>query len=1088
MSKQDSKEQIFKRYNNSVIVVFVFITLVVLAITLYQYIVVSENYSKERLNGLTEQKVKLDYRLSNIVKTLTGIREIANHYLSYPHELPSKMPALMQDKESFYLDIPRRHIINNNKILSGNITGIGDISHFGQSIKNELMMANALTPAFVTAQQSIKEANWIYYISMRRFVNLFPWVPRSIWQYSDKSLTNDLMRKIQNSMHNQELFWSKPYIDSAGKGLNTALGTGVYLKNKMQGALLIDINTANLYDYLPTLMSPDHGYILLDSNSHVLLHKKNDNSTVSTPVTFKDEAPLELNALTYQALTDLDDNIEIGNWIIQKQTLDINGWILVEYQNKQDFYAQINFQFFAIFAGLFIGLLLLLLIIYYVTHKTFIVPSREFITHIENCSQGDPGKIKPALAWRHWFHIVEDLFGQNRSLLQQLKDQNTELDLRVQEKTQALQDKSQQQQRDYALLRSVMNAIPEYILFNDLDGNLIGCNHAFEQLIQHKEQDILGCKADEFIKQGIGESAAESIESASAQINRGHVQQVVITDTHTYEIYNALFYNENNMLMGTICLIRDVSEQYAINQALEQAKNQAESANQIKSQFLANMSHEIRTPINAIQGMLFLLQQGQVNKVQYQYLDNAKTATTALLYLVDELLDSAKVESGNMSIHKEMHELEMIISQALTLNISAVAKKRLAIYVNIDNQVPKRVFTDRMRLVQVLSNLLNNAIKFTNEGNVSLNISCLESDLQNDQHHMLCFSVKDTGIGIDKLKQDNLFEAFKQADDSMTRLYGGTGLGLSICQHIAHLLDGEITITSDLGHGAEFRLLLPMTSEKVNKAQIEDAFLGYQLYRLSVAIPNSLRDNLGDIKQPLIAIDDFSMLSVGEQNNAVFINSDHFQAGFSDDEVTVICQRVKLLILCQPIGTIVSTELIEQISQHDINYLLLPFPLYRNAIDKIAEELKSLPEHSMPDVPDVPERAAKSPTNDLEGLRILLVEDNVMNQLVAMKLLESMQAQVVIAQNGQEAIDILAEQELDIVLMDIQMPIMDGLTATQHIRQQEKLCHIPIIAMTAHAREEDREQCISAGMNSHIAKPVNAQMLRDSICSLLQST
>lgn len=1070
-------------------IVFFVITIVVLIITAFRYSVISDDHNRTRFAELIEQKEKLNYRLESAVETIQGIRALANYYLKYPKELPSKIPSLLQENDQFYLNIHRHQLIDNNKILSGNITGIGNIKNFDLALQTELKMANALTPAFVTAQESLKEANWLYYISMRRFVNLYPWVPRSIWQYSDKSLTNDLMRDIQSSSRIDGLFWSQPYVDSAGKGLNTALGTGVYLNGEMQGAVLIDINTAGLYDYLPEIESRDHGYIIVDKNNHVLLHKKDSDSTVNVQTTFEKEAPNGLDFLNYQQIIELEDNIEIGSWVVQKQKLNINDWILLEYQNKSDFYSLINFRFFSVITGLFAGLLTLLLIVYYVTHKTFIVPSRDFVNHIENCAEGDPGKIKPSADWLHWFRIVEDIFGQNRSLMQLLKDQNIELDLRVQEKTQALQKTSTQQQRDYALLRSVMNAIPDYILFNDPNGNLIGCNQSFEQLIRLREKDILGLSAKTFIKQGLGESAANCVGLPNTNGNIGSLQQVIITQSHTYEIYNSPFYNESGVLLGAICLIRDVSEQYAANQALELAKNQAETANKIKSQFLANMSHEIRTPINAMQGMVFLLQQSQINKIQHQYLENAKTASTALLYLVDELLDSAKVESGNMTIHKELCDIEKIVAQALILNVATVARKKLRIYVDIDNNVPLCVETDRMRLVQVISNLLNNAIKFTDKGHVSLSITAAIEDNVEDVS-MLKFSVKDTGIGIEKNKQARLFEAFKQADESMTRLYGGTGLGLSICQHIAHLLGGEITIDSELGQGAEFNVTIPMAYESPMFEQDIEILSRYSLYSLTIDIPATVHDNFANIEQKILSLPALAYLKEhsNHADNMLFIDSQQFNEGFDAIELQLLKTHVKLLILCQPIATIISSALVEQIAKHQINYVLVELPLYRNVIGKIINELRLIPNLAN-QTPTTNDRSIKKESKpDLSDLAVLLVEDNIMNQLVAMKLIESMNAKVIIAQNGQEAIDILAKQDVDVVLMDIQMPVMDGLTATQHIRSQGRTKHLPIIAMTAHARAEDREQCLSAGMDMHIAKPVNVDKLRHSILHVLKIT
>ena len=1088
MFAHGSKEQLFQRYNKSVITVFVIIMILAFLVTFYRFYLARQLHTDNRIKALTEQSTQLNSRLLRTVETLTGIRDLAQYYLESPDELPSKLPSLKQEGKYFYLNKARKNVTSQVRTMTGNITGIGRISKFNSSFKNELIMANALTPAFVTAQESIKEANWLYYISMRRFINLYPWVPRSIWQYSDQSLTNSLMLKIQASMHRDDKFWSRPYVDSAGKGLNTALGMGVYLNNQMTGAVLIDINTAGLYDYLPDVADENHGYIIVDKHSHVLLHKKNDNLTLSSRTAFSDAAPTQLNQLSYQALVDMNLTTEIGHWVVQTKVLPINDWVLLEYQKKSAFYRAIDQRFIAIFSGLFIGLLALLVIIYYVTHRTFIVPSKQFINHIENCSKGDPGKIKPSIEWRHWFKIVEDLFGENRSLLQRLKDQNNELDIRVKEKTQALVHKSEQHQRDFALLRSVMNAIPDYILFNDPQGRLIGCNQSVEKLLSQPENDVLGCQTQEFISATLGKSVADCLYDNKQSILDKIGQQIVSTADKTYEVYKAPFYGEGHIALGNIILIRDVSQQFEINQALKRAKNQAEEANKTKSQFLANMSHEIRTPINAIQGMYFLLQQSVLNKAQQHYLQNAQTASNSLLFLVDELLDSAKVESGNMSIYKEASELDSIVSQAINLNISSIVSKKLHFNVSISNQVPLQINTDSMRLIQVLSNLLNNAIKFTEKGQIDLSVSLA----QNAEHKqkLIVFKVKDTGIGIDKAKQGMLFEAFKQADDSMTRVYGGTGLGLSICQHIAQLLDGEILIDSDLGCGAEFSLQLPLEVGS-ESGLVNDSYLSlnsqlskFNIINFAVEVPNYFTENLSYLSQNIITVDNLAELAkkVNGTNNILLLNNLHNKRKLTEDEITIIKEHVFLLAICQPIECVISADLLAQFNQYQIHYVLLEIPLYRRAIVQLAKEVSNLPALMNSASPKL---NGADRERSLIDIHVLLVEDNLVNQLVAIKLLESLKIKVTVAQNGQEALDLLITHNVDLVLMDIQMPVMDGLTATKHIRAQSQFKTLPILAMTAHAREEDKQQCLAAGMNLHLAKPITLEALKENIMSVL---
>jgi PAS domain S-box-containing protein len=1060
--------------------------LTVFVMTLFGYYEARQEHRAARLHDLKEQAQQLNSRLTIIVDSLTGIRELATFYLEYPEELSGRAPTFIQEGQRYFLDNISRKPINNQALLRGNITGIGNINLFDRAMKHELIMAQALTPAFVTAQKSIKDANWLYYVSLNRFVNLYPWVPRSIWQYSDKSLTNSLVAKIKSAKYDDQHFWSRPYIDSAGKGLNTALGMGVYHQHQLTGAVLIDVSTAGLYKYLADIKQKNHGYIIVDKNSNVLLHKQNNNQKLNAREAWSDAAPEALNTLSYQDLVNLAATSEKGSWIIQKQKLHANDWLLLEYQGKSDFTAAIDQRFLMIFIALFLGLLSLIIIVYYVTHRTFIKPSKQFISHIEHCSAGDPGKIKPSIEWQHWFKIVEDLFGQNRSLMQRLKDQNTDLDRRVHEKTQALQLKSEQHQRDYALLRSVMDALPDFIIFNDPQGKLIGCNQAFEKYCNQREIHILGQHAGELLSNELGKALTIISQDIASATMAAPQQSVVETHKRTFEIFSSPFYNDDNVMLGTINLIRDVTEQVATHTALELAKNQAVDANKAKSQFLANMSHEIRTPINAIQGMFFLLKQSQLDKVQSQYLVNAQSASASLLYLVDELLDLAKVESGNMSIIHAKTELDSIIERVLLLNVSALNNKNLRLVIEIESGVPENIFTDKMRVVQVLSNLLNNAIKFTEQGLITLSVAEV-SDAKNNDNSDTCavqFSIKDTGIGVAKSKQSSLFEAFKQADESMTRKYGGSGLGLSICQHIVHLLDGDIFMTSELGQGSEFGFVLPFKCHSdIKLAAVQNS--GIQLYRCGVEISSTLSDNFSKVGLEVIPLSSIEALdsATDEKVKICLLDSSEYQEGFTKSQLTTIDHQNCIVGLCRPVSAEISDKLIKQLASKKVDYILLEQPLYRNVIKKITQETRALRQISPPQ--SVKHLPMAEPTKDLMGLYVLLVEDNLVNQLVAMKLLQALQARVIIAENGQQALEVLKTENVDVVLMDIQMPVMDGLTATKHIRAQQQFSNLPVIAMTAHAREEDKQQCFEVGMNLHIAKPVSIDNLGISILKVL---
>ena len=377
---------------------------------------------------------------------------------------------------------------------------------------------------------------------------------------------------------------------------------------------------------------------------------------------------------------------------------------------------------------------------------------------------------------------------------------------------------------------------------------------------------------------------------------------------------------------------------------------------------------------------------------------------------------------------------------------------------------------------------------------------------------LIRFKVKDTGIGIAKDKQGHLFEAFSQVDISMTRKYGGSGLGLSICQQIVKLLGGEITLKSDLGMGCEFSFVLPFSlpSEEVkqeadwqnaistNNQDIHLCVIKEKLSTSCVETVKSLSWYYHEFDDLVALNKQFSDEKIAKAKVVLLISEEVFlqqKSALKNSAINEL-QVIDLIGLCQQSMRELSSDICQQLDEMNCSYILLDTPLYRYSLDQIARVLT----HPFTST----ERVALTHTTisnktvtllneglikgkeDLSNIKVLLVEDNLVNQLVAKELLMSMKAEVMIADNGQRALDSLEEHTFDIVLMDIQMPIMDGLTATKEIRKQEKYQSLPIIAMTAHAREEDKQRSLAAGMNLHIAKPVTAQLLLMSILQALE--
>ena len=1109
MLLKSAENTVFRRYNTAVVVTFIIIVFVALAAASLRYYSELAAHKQQGLNQLTAQAQQLNSMLVQSEQAISGIQEFAEYILKYPDELNSQSPQLRQDNSLFFLDKPTRASLEQSKRISGNITGFGNIEQFSVLKKQEIAMANMLTPAFVTAKKVIEEANWFYYVSRDKFVSIFPWIGRDSWRFSDRMLTNVHAKEIQKlGVDNNKVIWSAPYIDAAGTGMNTSLGIGVYRDRQMLGAVVIDISLARLQEKLPTLAFEDQGLVLFNQKNDILIFKQKGKDPLRYRASWQQLLPEGLHHLNQESLVRLPDLIHIGDWLVEKQTLPINGWTLLKYQPYSNYIQPLRNHFVFMFTILFIGLLAFLMLVNSMTRRSFIKPTHNFISHIEYCAQGDPGKVKATADWLHWFELVEDIFTQNRSLLLQLKEQNEVLDSRVLEKTQALAETSAKHQRDYVLLRSVMNAIPDLIIFNDPEGKLMGCNQAFEQLSGHLESEMLGFHASEFMPKAL----AHAISAANSAFDNIYPQQELLeAGDKSYQGFCNQFTNEQGDMLGTISILQDVTERQATQSALEKAKNQAEYANQVKIQFLANMSHEIRTPINAMQGMMDLLTRTSLDPRQQHYLANAQTAAFSLLHLIDELLDLSKIEAGKLVIIEDVVDFPATIDKALKLNTDTLYAKKLNMRVELAPNVPNMLMSDEMRLVQVLSNLLNNAIKFTEQGEISLLIDAVDLSESTAQ---IQFKVLDTGIGIAKDKQGQLFEAFTQADISMTRKYGGSGLGLSICQQIVKLLGGEITLKSDLGIGCEFSFVIPFSlpnEEVKHKLALQNAVNNeHQVIHLCIinqtlskscieTIDNLAWDyhhvnNLLELRQQLVAKKNANTKVV------LLLSEDDFLRQKNNLENVDIDwnQLIDLTALCQPAMCDLSSETCRQLDEMNADYILLDTPIYRYSLDQVVRALaRTAHEKNMSAVNrhanndksalEFAEVETHKSTDDLANINVLLVEDNLVNQLVAKELLLSMKAKVTIAENGQQALDILAEQVFDIVLMDIQMPVMDGLTAAMEIRKHQKYQSLPIIAMTAHAREEDKERSLAAGMDLHIAKPVTAKLLLTSILQALNT-
>jgi signal transduction histidine kinase/ligand-binding sensor domain-containing protein/DNA-binding response OmpR family regulator len=531
------------------------------------------------------------------------------------------------------------------------------------------------------------------------------------------------------------------------------------------------------------------------------------------------------------------------------------------------------------------------------------------------------------------------------------------------------------------------------------------------------------------------------------------------------------------------------AELRATEQELKVAKEKAEEATAMKSIFLANMSHEIRTPMNAVIGMAYLALKTALTDKQRDYLNKIHNAGTSLLGVINDILDFSKIEAGRLDIETVDFRLDDVIASATSITAQKAQDKGLEFLAEVASSVPQNLVGDPLRLGQVITNLINNAIKFTEQGDVYLKAELLE---QVGDRARLRFSVKDTGIGMTPQQAARLFQAFSQADASTTRKHGGTGLGLTISKRLVELMGGEIGLESQPGVGSTF---LFTVSVGVASGPAQSRIIPEQLRTVSALVVDdnaAARDILVHALDGVCARVD----AVGSGEEAIAAVKQHdsdrpYGVIFMDWRMPGLdgIQAARLIkenpqLKTHPAVVLVTAFGREEVREEAERIQIDGFLLKPVTTSMLVDTLVTLFAGARQD------RTALAPAADrhaerLRGVRILLAEDNEINQQIAVELLEGVGATLEVADNGLEAVRKLlgpsTPPNFDVVLMDLQMPEMDGFQATRKIRSDPRFASFPIIAMTAHATIEERQKCLDAGMNGHVSKPIDPSTLFETL-------
>jgi PAS domain S-box-containing protein len=534
--------------------------------------------------------------------------------------------------------------------------------------------------------------------------------------------------------------------------------------------------------------------------------------------------------------------------------------------------------------------------------------------------------------------------------------------------------------------------------------------------------------------------------------------------------------------------IQDVTEAHRSEEAMRIAKDAAEAANRAKSDFLANMSHEIRTPLNGVIGMTGLLLDMELGAQQREYVETAKSSGESLLAIINDVLDFSKIEAGHVDLESIDFNLQWLIDEAVDVVSPRAAEKRLELLLEIDMAVPKHVRGDPTRIRQILLNLLSNAIKFTPTGSVSLIVNTLA---ETASAWTIGFAVKDTGMGIPADRVETLFAPFIQADTSTTRRFGGTGLGLSISKRLAELMGGVIAVNSAEGVGSTFTFSVNVQrSDVVPASQIDNRLTGLRVLiaverpELQRVIERHLQPEgceLTFVASAEAALAAHSRLLALDRAPSALV----MEHPMADRPAPWLAAQIRACAAPPPsiiVLTALSTKLAEAEQRHIDRVLAKPV--------RSSALLSALADLTRPIRPTLTSSAAAAPL-PLAGMRVLLAEDNVVNQKLAVRLLQKMGAQVQVAVNGLEALRVLREADFDAVLMDCQMPELDGYEATRRLRSVAGAVrnpNIPVIALTAHALATDRSKCLAAGMNDYLTKPIDPNQLRHCLTRVLPLT
>ncbi|MFV0421800.1 response regulator [Oleidesulfovibrio sp.] len=649
------------------------------------------------------------------------------------------------------------------------------------------------------------------------------------------------------------------------------------------------------------------------------------------------------------------------------------------------------------------------------------------------------------------------------------------------------------------LYLKVLNRLPALIAYMDRNLRYVFVNEPYAKAFHRAPHEIIGKHMSDILPRPAYELALPHAERA-LQGKRVHYEINLPERSDSgmgwVEVLYVPSFQEDNVegffaLLTSIDRLKKNEEAITLSkqdlelqieertQELARATKQAEAANMAKSEFLANMSHEIRTPMNAVIGMAHLLKRTNLSYKQFEYLTKLESAAKSLLGIINDILDFSRVEAGKLTIENVEFETDELVTNLATMMSSKAEERAIDLAISVDHTIPLRLIGDPLRINQILLNLGSNAIKFTQQGEVFVEV---QVQTRSSRQVVLLFIFTDTGVGMSEEQLSTLFQPFTQADASISRKFGGTGLGLVISKRLAELMEGTIHATSELGKGSRFILELPLSlpeGKEETLPRLPEAFVGMPtLVACSHRATSKVLDQL--LKYFCMAptlvhnLADFFTIQTQDNKFELYLIDWHSLDIAPTDAINVIrdshdsSHSAKIILISSNTDSKTGKQFDTSMADSNIMKPFSPSMLFDAITDVfgtrvVSEKINAYTETGV--------------LKAIEGGRVLIAEDNLLNQQVISELLQDEGLIVTLAENGRKAVDLCEIQKFDVILMDIQMPEMDGFTATREIQKLEGYESVPILAMTAHALKGDREKSLESGFKDHITKPVDPEQL-----------